>query len=129
MLSRPSYGEPGRLQPLGPAAPAANPDVPAVAFNWLCVNVRLSFVPEKNGDCYFGKGLAYRGTYSLTTSGASCLQWSSRALIGKVYTAWKNNAQALGLGKHNYCRYVAQGPWVPIWAGGRSGRWDERFHA
>ncbi|XP_047713290.1 tissue-type plasminogen activator [Prionailurus viverrinus] len=59
---------------------------------------------EKNGDCYFGKGLAYRGTYSLTTSGASCLQWSSRALIGKVYTAWKNNAQALGLGKHNYCR-------------------------
>uniref|UniRef100_A0A667G587 t-plasminogen activator n=1 Tax=Lynx canadensis TaxID=61383 RepID=A0A667G587_LYNCA len=59
---------------------------------------------EKNGDCYFGKGLAYRGTYSLTMSGASCLQWSSRALIGKVYTAWKNNAQALGLGKHNYCR-------------------------
>uniref|UniRef100_A0A8C9CYF3 t-plasminogen activator n=1 Tax=Panthera leo TaxID=9689 RepID=A0A8C9CYF3_PANLE len=59
---------------------------------------------EKNGDCYFGKGLAYRGTYSLTASGASCLQWSSRALIGKVYTAWKNNAQALGLGKHNYCR-------------------------
>uniref|UniRef100_A0A7N5JZK6 t-plasminogen activator n=1 Tax=Ailuropoda melanoleuca TaxID=9646 RepID=A0A7N5JZK6_AILME len=59
---------------------------------------------EKNEDCYFGKGLAYRGTYSLTTSGASCLQWSSIVLTGKVYTAWKTNSQALGLGNHNYCR-------------------------
>lgn len=59
---------------------------------------------EKNEDCYFGKGLAYRGTYSLTTSGASCLQWNSMILLGKVYTAWKTNAKTLGLGKHNYCR-------------------------
>ncbi|KAF6084705.1 plasminogen activator, tissue type [Phyllostomus discolor] len=59
---------------------------------------------EKNGDCYFGKGLTYRGTRSLTTSGASCLPWNSKALIGKIYTAWKTNAQTLGLGKHNYCR-------------------------
>ncbi|XP_036911356.1 tissue-type plasminogen activator isoform X3 [Sturnira hondurensis] len=59
---------------------------------------------EKNEDCYFGKGLTYRGTHSLTTSGASCLPWNSMALIGKIYTARKTNAQALGLGKHNYCR-------------------------
>nr|XP_023486540.1 tissue-type plasminogen activator isoform X1 [Equus caballus] len=59
---------------------------------------------EKNGDCYTGRGLAYRGTHSLTTSGSSCLQWNSMTLIGKVYTAWMTNAQALGLGKHNYCR-------------------------
>uniref|UniRef100_A0A8C7ENQ0 t-plasminogen activator n=1 Tax=Neovison vison TaxID=452646 RepID=A0A8C7ENQ0_NEOVI len=59
---------------------------------------------EKNEDCYFGKGLAYRGTYSLTASGTSCLSWNSVALAGKVYTAWKSNSQALGLGNHNYCR-------------------------
>ncbi|KAK1341885.1 hypothetical protein QTO34_016636 [Cnephaeus nilssonii] len=59
---------------------------------------------EKNGDCYFGKGLAYRGTHSLTVSGTSCLQWNSMVLIGKINTAWKTNAQTLGLGKHNYCR-------------------------
>nr|KAF6460854.1 plasminogen activator, tissue type [Molossus molossus] len=59
---------------------------------------------EKNEDCYFGKGLTYRGTHSLTTSGASCLQWNSLILIGKINTAWKTNAQTLGLGKHNYCR-------------------------
>ncbi|KAL2762012.1 tissue-type plasminogen activator isoform 4 precursor, partial [Daubentonia madagascariensis] len=58
----------------------------------------------KNGDCYFGKGSAYRGSHSLTISGDSCLPWNSVTLIGKVYTAWKRSAQALGLGKHNYCR-------------------------
>uniref|UniRef100_A0A2K6V017 Tissue-type plasminogen activator n=1 Tax=Saimiri boliviensis boliviensis TaxID=39432 RepID=A0A2K6V017_SAIBB len=58
----------------------------------------------ENGDCYFGKGLAYRGTHSLTTSGASCLPWNSMILIDKVYTAYNPNAQALGLGKHNFCR-------------------------
>ncbi|PNJ34674.1 PLAT isoform 7 [Pongo abelii] len=57
-----------------------------------------------NSDCYFGNGLAYRGTHSLTESGASCLLWNSMILIGKVYTAQNPNAQALGLGKHNYCR-------------------------
>ncbi|XP_011816037.1 PREDICTED: tissue-type plasminogen activator isoform X3 [Colobus angolensis palliatus] len=57
-----------------------------------------------NSDCYFGNGLAYRGTHSLTASGASCLPWNSMILIGKVYTAQNPNAQALGLGKHNYCR-------------------------
>ncbi|ELW71416.1 Tissue-type plasminogen activator [Tupaia chinensis] len=58
----------------------------------------------KRGDCYFGKGLAYRGTHGFTTSGASCLQWDSLILLGKTYTARKSNAQALGLGGHNYCR-------------------------
>ncbi|XP_035958197.1 tissue-type plasminogen activator [Halichoerus grypus] len=59
---------------------------------------------ENNEDCYSGKGLAYRGTYSRTTSGASCLQWNSVVLRGKFYTAWKTDSQALGLGNHNHCR-------------------------
>ncbi|NP_001076238.1 tissue-type plasminogen activator precursor [Oryctolagus cuniculus] len=59
---------------------------------------------EKNGNCYLGKGQAYRGTHSLTTSGASCLPWNSMLLVGEKYTARQSNAEALGLGKHNYCR-------------------------
>ncbi|XP_045142790.1 tissue-type plasminogen activator [Echinops telfairi] len=59
---------------------------------------------EKNGDCYSGNGFDYRGTHSLTTSGATCLQWNSRILIGKINTAWKSTAPTLGLGQHNYCR-------------------------
>nr|KAF6374951.1 plasminogen activator, tissue type [Pipistrellus kuhlii] len=58
----------------------------------------------KNGGCYLGKGLAYRGTRSLTVSGASCLPWNSMLLRGKINTVWKPNALSLGLGKHNYCR-------------------------
>ena len=55
-------------------------------------------------DCYTGNGLAYRGTRSRTKSGASCLPWNSVFLTSKIYTAWKSNAQALGLGTHNHCR-------------------------
>lgn len=31
-------------------------------------------------------------------------------LTSKIYTAWKSNARALGLGKHNHCRWAA---WTP----------------
>ncbi|XP_016043477.2 tissue-type plasminogen activator [Erinaceus europaeus] len=58
---------------------------------------------EKSKDCYT-KELTYRGTHSLTKSGISCLPWNSVVLLDKAYTAWRKNAQALGLGKHNYCR-------------------------
>lgn len=59
---------------------------------------------EPTEDCYVGKGVTYRGTHSFTTSKASCLPWNSMILIGKTYTAWRANSQALGLGRHNYCR-------------------------
>lgn len=55
-------------------------------------------------DCYVGKGLTYRGTHSLTTSRDSCLPWDSKILMRKSYTAWRTDSQALGLGRHNYCR-------------------------
>ncbi|XP_006983053.1 tissue-type plasminogen activator [Peromyscus maniculatus bairdii] len=58
----------------------------------------------KSEECYVGNGLTYRGTHSLTTSRVSCLPWNSMILIGKSYTAWRTNSQALGLGRHNYCR-------------------------
>uniref|UniRef100_A0A8D2BQS0 Plasminogen activator n=1 Tax=Sus scrofa TaxID=9823 RepID=A0A8D2BQS0_PIG len=59
---------------------------------------------KEKEECYTGKGLDYRGTRSLTMSGAFCLPWNSLVLMGKIYTAWNSNAQTLGLGKHNYCR-------------------------
>ncbi|KAL1772963.1 tissue-type plasminogen activator [Sigmodon hispidus] len=58
----------------------------------------------RSEDCYIGKGLTYRGAHSFTTSRASCLPWNSMILVGRRYTAWRTNSQALGLGKHNYCR-------------------------
>lgn len=45
-------------------------------------------------------------------------------LIGKSYTAWTANAQALGLGKHNYCRYGGQ-----VWTEGQGGVWGGRWDA
>ncbi|CAK6442672.1 unnamed protein product [Pipistrellus nathusii] len=81
---------------------------------WCYIFKAGKYVPEfcstpvcsqgKNGGCYLGKGFAYRGTRSLTVSGASCLPWNSMLLRGKINTVWKPNALSLGLGKHNYCR-------------------------
>uniref|UniRef100_A0A8C5U0D1 Plasminogen activator, tissue type n=1 Tax=Malurus cyaneus samueli TaxID=2593467 RepID=A0A8C5U0D1_9PASS len=49
-------------------------------------------------------GLTYRGTHSVTSSGATCLKWNSQILITKLYTAWRRDAYQLGLGSHNFCR-------------------------
>lgn len=58
----------------------------------------------RNKDCYLKNDLTYRGTHSRSMSGASCLPWDSKLLVHKIYTTRKANAQALGLGRHNYCR-------------------------
>ncbi|XP_006897052.1 PREDICTED: tissue-type plasminogen activator [Elephantulus edwardii] len=70
----------------------------------------------KTKDCYSGNGFDYRGTHSLTVSGTTCLQWNSMILMSKFYTAWKSNAQTLGLGKHNYCRNPDEDekPWCHV---------------
>lgn len=83
----------------------------------FCSTPACTKVAEEDGDCYTGNGLAYRGTRSRTKSGFSCLPWNSVFLTSKIYTAWKSNARALGLGKHNHCRNPdgdAQ-PWCHVW--------------
>uniref|UniRef100_A0A8C6CZY4 Plasminogen activator n=1 Tax=Moschus moschiferus TaxID=68415 RepID=A0A8C6CZY4_MOSMO len=72
---------------------------------------------KEDGDCYTGNGLAYRGTRSRTKSGAFCLPWNSVFLMSKIYTAWKSNARALGLGNHNHCRNPDGDtqPWCHVW--------------
>lgn len=118
----------------GPPPPAPEPQATAPGFRPCCkphlllghfsgcVSVWISCVSvaEEDGDCYTGNGLAYRGTRSHTKSGASCLPWNSVFLTSKIYTAWKSNAGALGLGKHNHCRCA---PWAPgvCPRGGRGG--------
>ncbi|XP_051923165.1 tissue-type plasminogen activator isoform X1 [Hippocampus zosterae] len=54
--------------------------------------------------CVVGSGDAYRGTWSLSKSGAECINWNSMALRGRKFTARKVDASSLGLGNHNFCR-------------------------
>ncbi|NXA42160.1 TPA protein, partial [Eudromia elegans] len=58
----------------------------------------------RNINCQAGRGTDYRGSHSVTSSGATCLRWNSRILANKLYTAWRKDAYQLGLGSHNFCR-------------------------
>ncbi|XP_035683410.1 apolipoprotein(a)-like [Branchiostoma floridae] len=56
--------------------------------------------PETNSDevCYHGNGMNYRGTWSKTTSGADCVEWSAaQAGFYPTEYPWANL-------KNNYCR-------------------------
>ncbi|XP_075715035.1 tissue-type plasminogen activator isoform X1 [Rhinoderma darwinii] len=58
----------------------------------------------KTTDCHSERGTSYRGLWSTTISGASCLRWDSSLLKRKQFSAWQSSARRLGLGSHNYCR-------------------------
>ncbi|XP_074065123.1 tissue-type plasminogen activator isoform X2 [Macrotis lagotis] len=73
-------------------------------------------------DCYSGKGFYYRGTWSKTELGTSCLRWSSLHVKDKrIFTAWRKNAHNLGLGNHNFCRNPDNDakPWCHVLEGGQ----------
>ncbi|XP_036382604.1 tissue-type plasminogen activator [Megalops cyprinoides] len=57
-----------------------------------------------NEKCTIDRGVSYRGTWSVSQTGAECINWNSTALRGKKYTAMRPDAGTLGLGNHNYCR-------------------------
>ncbi|XP_026877978.2 tissue-type plasminogen activator [Electrophorus electricus] len=57
-----------------------------------------------NEKCVTGQGSNYRGTWSISSSGAECINWNSTSLRGKKFTTRKVEAGTLGLGNHNYCR-------------------------
>ncbi|XP_076859522.1 tissue-type plasminogen activator isoform X2 [Brachyhypopomus gauderio] len=57
-----------------------------------------------NEKCVTGQGSSYRGTWSISISGAECINWNSTSLRGKKFTARKAEAATLGMGNHNYCR-------------------------
>ncbi|XP_072564805.1 tissue-type plasminogen activator [Paramormyrops kingsleyae] len=69
--------------------------------------------------CIVGRGESYRGTWSVTQSGLSCLNWNSTALQGKKFNALKPRAGTQGLGNHNYCRNPDDDstPWCYVYKG------------
>uniref|UniRef100_UPI0037E82463 tissue-type plasminogen activator isoform X2 n=1 Tax=Semicossyphus pulcher TaxID=241346 RepID=UPI0037E82463 len=68
---------------------------------------------DKYQECVRGTGLSYRGTKSVTKSGARCLPWDSPAVKRKLNNAWKSEALQQGLGSHSFCRNPDGdvGPW------------------
>ncbi|XP_056426956.1 tissue-type plasminogen activator isoform X2 [Hyla sarda] len=76
-------------------------------------------------SCYEGTGQSYRGNYSRTNSGLSCVNWNSQSLSQKIYNAQHKDAQQLGLGNHNYCRNPDgdKNPWCYIFKNGKYS-WD-----
>ncbi|KAM9431912.1 tissue-type plasminogen activator-like [Clarias gariepinus] len=57
-----------------------------------------------NEKCVSGQGSDYRGTWSISSSNAECINWNSTLLRGKKFTARKPGTRIFGLGNHNYCR-------------------------
>lgn len=57
-----------------------------------------------NEKCVMGQGQSYRGVWSISHSGAECINWNSTSLRGKKFTAKRPGALSLGLGNHNFCR-------------------------
>uniref|UniRef100_A0A8C0ENF0 t-plasminogen activator n=1 Tax=Bubo bubo TaxID=30461 RepID=A0A8C0ENF0_BUBBB len=74
-----------------------------------------------NMNCKSGRGTDYRGSHSVTSSGATCLRWNSRILVNKLYTAWRRDAYQLGLGSHNFCRNPDNDskPWCHVLKGNK----------
>ncbi|CAB1428287.1 unnamed protein product [Pleuronectes platessa] len=69
--------------------------------------------------CVVGRGEGYRGTWSISHSGAECINWNATSLRGKKFTARKVDASSLGLGNHNFCRNPDSDstPWCYIYKG------------
>ncbi|XP_073322346.1 tissue-type plasminogen activator isoform X1 [Pagrus major] len=72
-----------------------------------------------NEQCVVGQGEGYRGTWSISHSGAECINWNSTTLRGRRFTARKVDASSLGLGNHNFCRNPDSDstPWCYIYKG------------
>ncbi|XP_061108834.1 hepatocyte growth factor activator [Conger conger] len=61
-----------------------------------------SLTPD--ADCYENGAVGYRGTASVTRSGARCLPWSSDLLADELSVENVQDAALLGIGEHAFCR-------------------------
>ncbi|XP_067879492.1 tissue-type plasminogen activator isoform X2 [Heterodontus francisci] len=70
-------------------------------------------------QCYRGRGMGYRGTWSLTHSGRECLNWNATVVARTRYNGRRPDAQQMGLGNHNFCRNPDNDtvPWCHIYNG------------
>ncbi|KAI4550793.1 hypothetical protein MJT46_018300 [Ovis ammon polii x Ovis aries] len=55
-------------------------------------------------DCYVDDGYSYRGKVSRTVNQHSCLYWNSHLLLQEKYNVFMEDAEAHGIGEHNFCR-------------------------
>lgn len=72
-----------------------------IVIQWIALSFSLDLVEK----CVIGQGIAYRGTWSRSSSFTECINWNATVLRGKKFTARKPDTRILGLGNHNYCRY------------------------
>uniref|UniRef100_V9KK65 Plasminogen activator n=1 Tax=Callorhinchus milii TaxID=7868 RepID=V9KK65_CALMI len=72
---------------------------------------------DTQAHCALGHGASYRGTWSVSLSGYTCLNWNSSAVAHTVYNARRPGALRLGLGNHNFCRNPDNdgAPWCHVY--------------
>ncbi|XP_077733717.1 factor VII-activating protease [Canis aureus] len=77
-------------------------------------------------DCYVGDGYSYRGKVSKTVNQHSCLYWNSHLLLHENYNIFMEDAEAHGIGEHNFCRNPDgdKKPWCFIKANNAKLKWE-----
>ncbi|XP_053439741.1 hyaluronan-binding protein 2 isoform X1 [Nycticebus coucang] len=77
-------------------------------------------------DCYVGDGYSYRGQVSRTVNQHSCLYWNSHLLLQENYNMFMEDAEAHGIGEHNFCRNPDgdKKPWCFIKVGNDKVKWE-----
>ncbi|XP_054437200.1 hyaluronan-binding protein 2 [Pteronotus mesoamericanus] len=77
-------------------------------------------------DCYVGDGYSYRGKVSKTVNQHSCLYWNSHLLLQEHYNMFMEDAEAHGIGEHNFCRNpdADKKPWCFIKVNNAKVKWE-----
>lgn len=77
-------------------------------------------------DCYVGDGFSYRGKVSKTINQHSCLYWNSHLLLQEHYNTFMEDAEAHGIGEHNFCRNPDgdKKPWCFIKVNSGKVKWE-----
>ncbi|XP_042545419.1 hyaluronan-binding protein 2 [Dipodomys spectabilis] len=77
-------------------------------------------------DCYAGDGYSYRGKVSRTVNQNPCLYWNSHLLLQENYNVFMEEAEAHGIGEHNFCRNPDrdQKPWCFIRVNSEKVKWE-----
>ncbi|XP_062959501.1 hyaluronan-binding protein 2 [Cynocephalus volans] len=87
---------------------------------------RGRFCEIGSDDCYFGDGLSYRGKVSRTINQHPCLSWNSHLLLQENYNMFMEDAEAHGIGEHNFCRNPDgdKKPWCFIKLNNEKVKWE-----
>lgn len=77
-------------------------------------------------DCYVDDGYSYRGEVSRTVNKHPCLHWNSHLLLQENYNMFMEDAEAHGIGDHNFCRNPDgdEKPWCFIKVNNVKVKWE-----